>query len=218
MASGAMKDPQKFEARRSAPSFNRDFRAWQENSCRRSRQPSPRLPRRRRHTAGNRPRKGRASLRCGRSRIHRLCVFLGRLNSRPRASGHCCVYFRSSVARHQLRHDFPARNGAWRENHEGNPFGRNGSLRELRNRSRHVCRPPGARFHQARSDRQIRGMLPWPFRRLPFRSGLRACHTRHLRVSRRSRCICSSHPEYSVQRSRSRGKHFQKTSRRKLRP
>ena len=71
---------------------------------------------------------------------------------------------------------------------------------------------PGARVHQTRLGRKVRGMLPRPFRRLPFRSGLRACHSRHFRVSRCSRCVRRAHPEYSLQRFRSRGKCFQKTS------
>ncbi len=68
-------------------------------------------------------------------------------------------------------------------------------------------------FIAARSHRQIRRLLPWPLRRLSFRSRLGPCHARHFRFSRCSGRFREPHPECAVQRFGSRRKSLQATSR-----
>ena len=181
-------------------SRRRSLTAAREDARGRSEFAGARVSRGGRFAAGDRSSARGAALGCGRARVYRLRVLVGRADFGPRASGCGGGGGGSGGARNELRNDVAARSAAGRDGVRGAAVRGDGALCQLGDGSDDVCGAAGAGFHEARPDREIRGLLSRALGWIPVRGGLGACDAGDCGVSWSAGSVCFAHSEHAVQR------------------
>ena len=118
---------------------------------------------------------------CRRQRLHRLCLHVGPVDSRPRAAGGDRGGEGGGGSRHEFRNSQSARGGTGAQNLRMGAFGGQSAHDQQRHRGDDDRSPPRARFHAPRQDHQVRGLLPRPCRFAAGEGRLGGAHARPAR-------------------------------------